>query len=522
LDLRTMTLMLAMGSFLYGLLLAVFKLNKNNPQKVPFWAAAKILQGSGALVLYFRTDTFDGLTSLAFTFILLGCAYEAWAVRYLAGKLVPRRLHIPVSAGIILACALTVFLAMPYQTGLVFIIQSGFYLLTSLFLFGKSEMRFSLRSLLAVCYSIAGSVYLVCAITCLVFPEYSLSMHGGYINNVIPGVSFFLFLVSGFVLLMLAKEKSDIQVLEIQRSLKESEYRFQKIMETAIEGILIFDENYTITFCNDNMAAMLGYTTDEMLGKTYASFFPESQLDIYNEQASRRKQGKDSVYECGLLRKDGQINWFLVSAKAILDDSGRFEGSFAMLTDINARKEMEFLLAETNRQLMELSNTDSLTGIANRRSFDSALEHEYYRLRRSNSELSVIMLDIDHFKEYNDYYGHVMGDECLRRIGRVLTGCVTRSVDLAARYGGEEFACILPDTGIQGAVAIAECIRQRIHELKIEHKESPVSEFVTASLGVATVRYSDNMSPADVVEMADRLMYKAKLSGRNRTEYAAL
>ena len=93
-------------------------------------------------------------------------------------------------------------------------------------------------------------------------------------------------------------------------------------------------------------------------------------------------------------------------------------------------------MEKTNRQLMELSNTDSLTGIANRRFFDSVLEHEYYRLRRSNSELSVIMLDIDHFKEYNDYYCHVMGDECLRQIGKVLTGCVTRSVDLAARYGG--------------------------------------------------------------------------------------
>jgi diguanylate cyclase (GGDEF)-like protein len=178
-------------------------------------------------------------------------------------------------------------------------------------------------------------------------------------------------------------------------------------------------------------------------------------------------------------------------------------------------------LEKTNRQLMELSNTDSLTGIANRRFFDSVLEHEYYRLRRSNSELSVIMLDIDHFKEYNDYYCHVMGDECLRQIGKVLTGCVTRSVDLAARYGGEEFACILPDTDIQAAVSIAEKIRHRIHNLKIEHEKSSVSEFVTASIGVTTVRYSAEISPEDVVAMADKLLYKAKVSGRNRTEYAA-
>jgi len=521
-DLKTVTLLLAMGSFLYGLLLAFFKLNRNNPQKVPFWGIAKILQGIGTLVLYLGTDTFDGLASLAFAFILLGCAYEAWAVLYLSGKLVRRRLHLLTSAGIILACSLTLILEIPYKTGVFFLIQSGIYFLTCLFLFRKSEMRFSLKSLLAVCYCLAGFAFLLCAIICLSFPAYSMGAHRNFVLTVIPGASFFIFFVSGFILLTLAKEKSDMQVLEIQKSLKESESRFQKIVETAIEGILIFDGYYNITFANENMASILGYTVDEMLGMPYAFFFPEEHMDIFHEQASRRKEGKDSVYECCLKKKNGQVNWFLVSAKALLDDQGNFEGSFAMFTDINGRKEMELLLEETNRRLMELSNTDSLTGIANRRSFDSALEHEYYRLKRSNSELSVIMLDIDHFKEYNDYYGHVMGDECLRQVGKVLTGCVTRSVDLAARYGGEEFACILPDTGLQGAVAIAECIRQSIHALKMEHKQSPVSEFVTASLGVVTVRYSDNMSPQDVVEMADRLMYKAKLSGRNRTEYAAL
>jgi diguanylate cyclase (GGDEF)-like protein len=137
---------------------------------------------------------------------------------------------------------------------------------------------------------------------------------------------------------------------------------------------------------------------------------------------------------------------------------------------------------------------DSLTGIANRRCFDATLEHEYSRLRRSNSKLSIILLDIDHFKEYNDYYGHVMGDECLRQIGKVLSYCINRDVDLAARYGGEEFACILPDTDIYSAVEIAERIRERIEALKIEHKDSPISEFLTASFGVTTVQFSHVMN----------------------------
>ncbi|MFY9280131.1 MAG: diguanylate cyclase [Caldicoprobacterales bacterium] len=181
---------------------------------------------------------------------------------------------------------------------------------------------------------------------------------------------------------------------------------------------------------------------------------------------------------------------------------------------------MELLLQESNRHLTELSNKDSLTGIANRRCFDTTLEHEYSRLKRSNSKLSIILIDIDHFKEYNDYYGHVKGDECLRKIGQTLESCVNQGVDLAARYGGEEFACILPDTDIDAAVKIAEKIQQSIRDLQIEHKDSSVSEFVTASFGVTTVQYSPDIYLKDIIGMADKLLYKAKVSGRNIIKHA--
>jgi len=519
-DLRTVMLMLAIGSFLFGLLLLVFKYIKNDPQEVPFWIMAKMLQAVGSLVLYSRTNTYDGLTALANIALLLGCAYEAWAVLALSGQLVKRWMHILTSVTIILVCIITIFMVSPYRSGLIFLLQSLFYFLPGVFLLGKSGRKSSLQLILAVSYCVTGTVFLAGAAVCLVIPQYALAVGGSAIFGLIPGASFCIFLISGFILLMIAKEKSDMQIQEIQKTLKKSENRFQKIVETAIEGILIFDENYNITFANRNMASILGYTVEEMIGRPYASFFPESHLDVYNYQVSIRKRGDDSVYECCLLKKDGKIHWFLISAKALFDDYGNFEGSFAMLTDINERKEMELLLEESNRQLTELSNTDSLTGIANRRCFDVILEHEYSRIRHTNSKLSIIMLDIDHFKEYNDYYGHVKGDECLRQVGRVLQNCIRKSVDLAARYGGEEFACILPDTDIHSAVKIAERIRQSIQELKIEHKKSPVSEFLTASFGVATVQYSSNRSPAEILAIADRLLYKAKLSGRNTIEYA--
>lgn len=519
-DLRTVMLMLAVGSFVFGMLLVVFKYNKNNPQRVPFWIRAKMFQAVGSLILYFRTNTYDGLTILAYTVLLLGCAHEAWVVRFLSGKNVKYKTHILTSVGIVIACLLTAFLDSPYRTGVIFLLQSVFYIMPSMFLIEKTGTKSSLKPLLAVCYFATGAVFLLASITCLGLPALAISIHGSGIAGLIPAVSFCIFLISGSIMLMLAKERSDLQVMEIRETLKQSEIRFQQIVETAIEGILIFDGNYNITFANNNMASHLGYTVDEMIGRSYISFFPEDRLDIYYHQESLRKKGADSVYECCLLRKDGQRHWFLISAKALLNDAGRFEGSFAMLTDINERKEMELLLEDSNRRLTELSNTDSLTGIANRRCFDETLEREYSRLSRSNSRLSIIMFDIDFFKAYNDCYGHVMGDDCLRQIGRVLEDCVSRSVDLAARYGGEEFACILPDTDIDTAVRTAERISQRIRDLKIEHKDSAVSEVVTASFGVTTVKYSAERSPEDVIAIADKLMYKAKSLGRNRIEFA--
>lgn len=517
-DLRTVMLMMAIGSLLFGLLLIVFKYKKSNPQDVPYWITAKILQAAGSLMLYIRTNTFDGITLMGNVFLLLGCAYETWAVRILSGQQVKRLLHIIISAVIVFVSSIAALLASPYRGGIFFLLQSTFYYLPAIFLFRRSRRNFLLQLILAVAYSVTGTVFFTASAISLIFPGSALNIEGNVIFGVIPITSFGIFLTSGFILLMLAKERSDLQVKEIQESLKKSETRFQQIVETAIEGILIFDEKYRITFSNENMASMLGYTIAEMLGRTYLSFFPESHIDVYYQQEELRKKGKTSVYESCLLTKDGQKHWFLISAKALLDDQGNFAGSFGMFTDINDRKEMELLLEDTNRKLTELSNKDSLTGIANRRCFDTTLEHEYTRLRRSNSELSIIFLDIDHFKEYNDHYGHVAGDECLRQIGRALESSVSRSLDLTARYGGEEFACILPDTNIRGAAHVAGKIQQNIKELQIEHVKSPVSKFVTASFGVTTVKYSPDISPSDIVCKADKLLYKAKVSGRNRIE----
>lgn len=184
--------------------------------------------------------------------------------------------------------------------------------------------------------------------------------------------------------------------------------------------------------------------------------------------------------------------------------------------EIQQRLAAEKTLAETNRQLELLSITDPLTGLANRRHFNDVLKREYAHHVRSGGTISLIMLDIDHFKAYNDNYGHVKGDACLRSVGDVLTFNMFRSTDMAARYGGEEFVCILPETSRAGALLIAERIRQAISALEIEHRGSPVADRVTASLGVITSHCAMDGNPEDLVNEADRMLYQAKSDGRNQ------
>ncbi len=183
-------------------------------------------------------------------------------------------------------------------------------------------------------------------------------------------------------------------------------------------------------------------------------------------------------------------------------------------------KVMEFQesLVNISKKFEALSITDGLTGIANRRCFDEVIAQEHSRHARSEGKLSLIMLDIDLFKSFNDHYGHVCGDDCLRRIAKVIDESTARPGDLVARYGGEEFACILPETDQRGALLIAEKIRQAILDLAIPHAWSNIAECVSASLGVVTSHCGSDSSVTEIVHRADELLYKAKSLGRNRVE----
>ena len=174
-------------------------------------------------------------------------------------------------------------------------------------------------------------------------------------------------------------------------------------------------------------------------------------------------------------------------------------------------------LEQANADLQTMAWKDGLTSLANRRAFDDTLERERKRARREGEPLSLILLDVDYFKKFNDAYGHVAGDDCLRAVAKAVGGSAARCVDLAARYGGEEFAVILPGTDSAGATLVAEAMRQTVLALGIVHAGSPIG-LVTVSLGVATTRNGDyhDASPTQLLQRADALLYQSKTAGRNR------
>lgn len=178
--------------------------------------------------------------------------------------------------------------------------------------------------------------------------------------------------------------------------------------------------------------------------------------------------------------------------------------------------ELQDQLKQSNEELQKLTCLDSLTGIANRRRFDSFIQKECLRSAREGAPLALLLIDIDYFKAYNDNYGHLGGDGCLRKVADALRKAVQRPADLVARYGGEEFAIILPNTNVEGALKIAEYLHSVVQDLEIPHKFSEVSDIITISTGIACKVANMNHSPGDLIEMADRALYEAKKSGRNQ------
>lgn len=294
-----------------------------------------------------------------------------------------------------------------------------------------------------------------------------------------------------------------------------------RAMSQMSDGLAMFDENGFLIFCN----------------KQYSALFPRSAYarvpgahitDIVRAVARNGERGglpTDASEELirGLAAtlhtsKDEFVHlcddrWLSLRTRVGEDGS-----AMVVASDVTLMKRSEEALRRMALEMKDLSATDSLTGLSNRRALDEALERDTAEARGTGSPLSLLLLDVDRFKAFNDTYGHTAGDDCLRRVGQVIGQATRRKSDTTARYGGEEFCLILPQTALDDAVAIADRIRQSIRELAIQHDGSEAG-LVTVSIGVVCVHGNVGPSvPADMLKTADAALYKAKRLGRDRTE----
>lgn len=249
-----------------------------------------------------------------------------------------------------------------------------------------------------------------------------------------------------------------------------------------------------------------------------ARMHPDDREWVVNFCVAQSQAGVDHEADYRALTKDGEYVW-IRDVVHVVRNGGEVEALIGFMFDISERKKNEQELMRLHKELEELSFKDDLTGIANRRMFNSILDKEWARARRNRLPLSLIMLDIDYFKQYNDQYGHIQGDECLKRVGQVLSLAAIRSTDFIARFGGEEFVLVLPETDAKSAEKVAEKCLSLIVEQQIPHARSEVSQVLTASLGVSTTIPSADVEPIAFIDTVDRLLYRAKQTGRNRIEY---
>jgi len=315
-----------------------------------------------------------------------------------------------------------------------------------------------------------------------------------------------------------------------------SEARFRSLVENVNIGVYqsSIEEDGRFIQVNPAMVQMFDYPAMAMLLKV-----PLSQL--YHEATDRRcflrqlqQKGFVKNQECLMRRYSGETFWCSRSAVARKDEDGKIQWIEGVIEDITERKLAETLMRKAkeelevqvvartheltilNEELYRLSLSDGLTGIGNRRSLDELLEREWKRAEREQTTLAILMIDLDFFKLFNDTYGHLAGDECLKKVAVAIQSMIKRTTDFVGRYGGEEFAVILPATDVSGAMRVGEKIRVAVEMLAIPHQCSLLGGVVTVSIGVASRTPERHSKAVVLLEAADQALYRAKLAGRNQ------
>ncbi|MGQ9426619.1 sensor domain-containing diguanylate cyclase [Gilvimarinus sp. F26214L] len=275
------------------------------------------------------------------------------------------------------------------------------------------------------------------------------------------------------------------------------------------DNVLIVNREGRIIAFSQPASEFFGYSPAELRGLDVEALIPKGAAETHRKgrrDFMRGRPGKAMDNEIVCINKDGEEIPAITRVRTF-ELGGELYGLAAIL-DLRSFRDRE-------ANLRALSERDPLTGLANRRRFDRDLHREWQRALRQARPLAIVMVDADSFKEYNDYHGHPGGDACLETLAGILSEVCKRAPDQVARYGGEEFICLLPETDTEGAAHVARQIRRRVEEANIPHGRSPVSPWVTVSVGAAAVIPTMDQDMGDLVKFADTALYAAKAAGRN-------
>ncbi|MET2825431.1 diguanylate cyclase [Mesorhizobium shangrilense] len=323
---------------------------------------------------------------------------------------------------------------------------------------------------------------------------------------------------AGAIIGMITHNRDITARKDLENELADSRVRLTNALTHMADGLVMFDAEGKLRLCNDQYRAMFPLTADvRQPGADYR--------DILRVAAERGEEivppGKIEEWIEGIIGsckiasnlqiRLGDERWLDIRTRPT-DDGG----SLSVISDITAAKQVEAELLAANEKLSLLAHRDGLTELMTRRAFDDSLMLEFARSQRNATPLSLLLIDVDWFKRFNDYYGHPAGDDCLRAVARCIQATARRPADSAARYGGEEFAVILPETDARGAFLIAENLRRAVRDLRLAHDASEM-KIVTISIGVAAFDVSGpSMERAELLRRADEALYGAKAAGRDR------
>jgi diguanylate cyclase (GGDEF)-like protein/PAS domain S-box-containing protein len=309
----------------------------------------------------------------------------------------------------------------------------------------------------------------------------------------------------------------------LQFNLQSSETRFRLLAEVSHDIILLTDLLGTRRYVSPAVTEVLGWEPHELVGGSDLEIsHPEDAAALEDLIVQCREGRATNILPYRCRKKDGTFLWVEANLRLYRDTvTGVPVGFVNVVRDIASRKAEEDRLSQAYQHVESLASVDGLTGLANRRRFDETMEQQWPNAIRNQAPLSLLIFDVDNFKPYNDLYGHLRGDNCLRQIADATRAIIHRPSYLLARYGGEEFVVILPETDHTAARDVAEQIRSAVEQLNIPHEGNP-HNCVTVSVGCATRSPRPDTTPELLFTAADQALYLAKAGGRNRTEVAAL